>query len=150
MIKIYLFSDTHKHFQSAICEYEKRLGREISVIQLKPSKRKEEKEIILEETLVLQEKLQKEKWYKILLYITGNMFSTPDFFKFIEDKKQHFWDIIFIVWWAYGVDFSLLEKNIDLTLSFSEFTFPHGMAYLLLLEQLYRISMIKKWTWYHH
>lgn len=150
MIKIYLFSDTHKHFAQAIEEYEKRLGKEIEIIKLKPSKRKEEKEIILEETLILKEKLQKEKGYKILLYITGKIFSTESLYELVESKKQHFWDIIFIVWGAYGVEIWLLDGLIDTKMSFSPMTFPHAMAYLILLEQIYRIWMIKKWSWYHH
>jgi hypothetical protein len=33
----------------------------VEILKIKPSKRKEEKEIIQEETLILKEKLQKEK-----------------------------------------------------------------------------------------
>jgi hypothetical protein len=33
----------------------------VEILKLKPSKRKEEKEIVQEETLILKEKLQKEK-----------------------------------------------------------------------------------------
>ncbi len=150
MIKIYLFSDTHKHFSQAIEEYEKRLWKEIEIIKLKPSKRKEEKEITQEESHILKEKLSKEKWYKILLYITGKVISTESLFELVESKKQHFWDIIFVVWWAYGVDISQIDNLIDYKLSFSPMTFPHALAYLLLLEQIYRVAMIKKWSWYHH
>lgn len=122
----------------------------MEILKLKPSKRKEEKEIIQEETLILKEKLQKEKWYKILLFITGKVISTESLYEMIEAKKQHFSDIVFIVWGAYGVDISQLEEIIDFKLSFSPMTFPHAMAYLILLEQIYRVWMIKKWSGYHH
>jgi 23S rRNA pseudoU1915 N3-methylase RlmH len=60
-MKIIIFSDSFKHFEDAIKEYEKRLYKEIEIIKLKPSKRKEEQEIISEETNILREKLEKEK-----------------------------------------------------------------------------------------
>lgn len=150
MYKIIIFSDTYKHFEQSISEYEKRLGKDIEIIKLKPSKRKTQNEIISEETLILKEKLEKIKWYKILLYIDGNILSTEKFFDLIEKNKQTYSDIIFIIWWAYGVDYEIIKNLIDFKLSFSPMTFPHSMAFLILLEQIYRIEMIKKWSWYHH
>lgn len=150
MLKIIIFSDSHKHFEKAIEEYEKRLWKSIELIKLKPSKKKEEREIIEEETNILQEKLEKEKWYKILLYITWENISTEKLFELVEAKKQNFPNIVFVVWWAYGVDLKKIENKIDFKLSFSKMTFPHSMAYLILLEQIYRIEMIKKGSGYHH
>jgi 23S rRNA (pseudouridine1915-N3)-methyltransferase len=150
MIKIIIFSDSYKHFEKTIEEYEKRLWKNIEIIKIKPSKRKEEKEIIEEETKILHEKLEKEKWYKIILYITWEMLSTEKLFELFETKKQNYSNIVFVVWWAYGVDIKKIENQIDFKLSFSKMTFPHSMAYLILLEQIYRIEMIKKWSSYHH
>jgi 23S rRNA (pseudouridine1915-N3)-methyltransferase len=150
MIKIIIFSDSFKHFEESIKEYEKRLWKEVEIIKLKPSKRKEEQEIISEETNILKEKLEKEKWYKILLYIEWKTFSTEDFYEFIESKKQNYSDLIFIIWWAYWVNLDKIDKLIDFKFSFSQMTFPHSMAYLILLEQIYRVNMIKKGTGYHH
>lgn len=150
MFKIIIFSDSFKHFEDAIKEYEKRLSREVEVIKLKPSKKQEVSQIISEETSLLKEKLEKIKWYKILLFINGKEFSSEDFCNLCEAKIQTHSDIVFIVWWAYGVDLEKIENLIDLKFSFSPMTFPHSMAYLILLEQIYRVLNIKKWTWYHH
>lgn len=150
MIKIIIFSDSFKHFEDAIKEYEKRLWREVEIIKLKPSKKKNENEIILEETNILKDRISKENWFKILLYINWDILSTEKFWSFIESKFQTFSDIVFIVWWAYWVDYEKIKENIDFKLSFSPMTFPHNMAYLVLLEQIYRIFMIKKWSQYHH
>lgn len=150
MIKIIIFSDSFKHFETSIKEYEKRLWREVEIIKLKPSKKKTEKEIIIEETNTLKEKLLKENGFKILLYINWDILSTEKLWEFIESKFQNFSDIVFIVWWAYWVDYEKIKENIDFKLSFSPMTFPHILAYLILLEQIYRILMIKKWTQYHH
>lgn len=150
MYRIILFSDSYKHFELAIKEYEKRLGKDIEIIKLKPSKRKTEFEIIDEETSILKEKLEKMKWYKILLFIEGNNISTENLHKLTEKNKQNYSDIIFVIGWAYGVNLEKIKDFIDYKLSFSPMTFPHSMAYLILLEQIYRIEMIKKWSWYHH
>lgn len=150
MYKILLFADTYKHFEESIKEYEKRLWKNIEIIKLKPSKKNEINDIIKDETDILNEKLKEIKGYKILLYIDWKVISTQDLAKEIELKKQNFSNIIFIIWWAYGVDIEKIKDKIDLKLSFSPMTFPHSLAYLILLEQIYRIEMIKKWSWYHH
>lgn len=150
MYKIIIFSDSYKHFEEGIKEYEKRLGKDIEIIKLKPSKRKEISEIIEEETDLLKEKLEKVKWYKILMYITWKELSTEKLFELCEAKIQIYSNIIFIVGWAYWVNIEKLENLIDFKLSISQMTFPHNMAYLILLEQIYRLTTIKKWSWYHH
>lgn len=150
MNKIIIFSDTYKHFENAIKEYEKRLWNAVEIIKLKPSKAKIESEIIKEETEILKEKLEKIKWYKILLYIEWNNISTEDLHKLIEKNKQNFPSIVFVIGGAYWVDFEKIKDLIDYKLSFSKMTFPHSMALLVLLEQIYRTTMIEKWSWYHH
>lgn len=150
MYKIVIFSDSFKHFVEPIKEYEKRLSRDVELIKLKPSKKQEVSQIVSEETFLLKEKLEKIKWYKILLFIEWTQFSTQDFFELCENKMQNHSDIVFIIWWAYWVNIDVIKNLIDLKFSFSSMTFPHSMAYLILLEQIYRILNIKKWTWYHH
>jgi 23S rRNA pseudoU1915 N3-methylase RlmH len=44
----------------------------------------------------------------------------------------------------------LLEKNIDLKLGFGGATLQHGLAKLILLEQIYRITMISQNRSYHY
>lgn len=150
MYKIIIFWDTFQHFETAIKEYEKRLGKDIELIKLKPSKRKNIAEIVWEETLILKEKLKKTKGFKILLFIEGNIISTEKLLELVEKNKQTYSDIVFIIGGAYGVDISLLENEINYKLSFSPMTFPHAMSYQILLEQIYRIEMIKKGSGYHH
>lgn len=150
MYKIIIFSDTFKHFEIAIKEYEKRLGKDIELIKLKPSKGKTSELIIEEETNILKEKLEKTKWFKILLFIEWNILSTEKLSQLVEKNKQNYSDIIFVIWWAYWVDIKKIDNLINFKLSFSPMTFPHSMAFLMLIEQIYRIEMIKKWSWYHH
>lgn len=150
MIKILIFSDSFKHFEQAIKEYDKRLSKDIEIIKLKPYKSTNIQDIIQKETFILKEKLSNMKWYKILLYIWWNNYNSVDFAKFIFDKIDKYSNVIFIVWWAYWVNFEAIKDNIDIKLSLSDMTFPHSLAFMILLEQIYRIHMIKKWSEYHH
>lgn len=150
MIKIISFVDSFKHYEEPIKEFQKRLGKQVEFFKLKPSKRKESHEIIDEETKELVKVLEKEKWYKVLLYIDSRQLSTMEFSELIEQKQMQYSNIIFIIGWAYWVDYEMLKNNIDLKVSFSPMTFPHAQAIMMLFEQIYRVSCIKKWISYHH
>lgn len=150
MIKIISFVDSYKHFDTPIKEYEKRLWKHIDFIKLKPVKSTNPDEIIKKESSELNKVLEKTSWYKVLLYIESKELSTEDFEKFIQEKLTTEADIVFIIWWAYWVDFEIIKNNIDFKLSLSKMTFPHIMAILILLEQIYRAKKIKEGWNYHH
>ncbi len=150
MIKIISFVDSFKHFLEPIKEFQKRLGKNIDFIKLKPSKRKEKNEIISEESKYLIKVLEKTKWYKVLLCIESEQLSTLEFTKLIEEKQVQFSDIVFVIWGAYGVDYEMIKSNIDFRFSLSKMTFPHAQAIMMLYEQIYRSICIKKWIKYHH
>ena len=150
MIKIISFVDSFKHYEEPIKEFQKRLWKQVNFIKLKPSKRKESALIIDEETKDLVKVLEKEKWYKVLLFIDSKQLSTMDFYKLIEEKQMKYSNIVFIIWWAYWVNYELLKNKIDYKISLSPMTFPHAQAIMMLFEQIYRASCIKKWINYHH
>ncbi|MBT3726751.1 hypothetical protein HOG21_03480 [bacterium] len=57
MIKIIILADSYKHFENAVKEYEKRLGKNIEIIKLKPVKTGN---IIQKETELLKKYLVKQ------------------------------------------------------------------------------------------
>lgn len=150
MIKIISFVDSFKHYDTPISEFLKRLWKSVEFIKLKPSKRKEIPEIIKEETTELSKVLERQKGYKVLLYIDSKQLTTEDFSQLIERSQMDYADIVFITGGAYWVDISLIEKEVDMKLSLSPMTFPHAQAIMMLLEQIYRAQCIKKWIKYHH
>lgn len=150
MIKIISFVDSFKHYEEPIKEFQKRLGKSVEFVKLKPSKKKNISEIISEETSELKKILEKTKWYKVLLFINGKIMDSVEFQKFIEEKQTNFSDIVFVIWWAYWVDFEKISENIDFKFSFWPMTFPHSQAIMMLFEQIYRAETIKKWSGYHH
>ncbi len=150
MFKIIIISDSYSHFNLAIEEYSNRLNN-ISIIKIKPEKWKDIDFIIKKETEKIKNFLEKEKWcYNIYLDINWSFFSTEEFFNFIENIKQFHSKINFIIGWAYWINLNTLDKYINKKISLSKFTLPHNLAFLVLLEQLYRIESIKKWSGYHH
>lgn len=58
-------------------------------------------------------------------------------------------NIVFVIGGAYGLDQSVREKA-DRVISLSAFTFPHELARIILLEQLYRAHTLLRGEKYHH
>ena len=149
MIKIISFIDSYKHFSQPIEEFQKRLWRSVDFMKLKPSKRTKAPEIISDESKQLLEIIKKTKWYTVLLYINSAQIDTEKFTQLLEQKQTQYANIVFIIWWAYGVDQAVVD-SVDMKISLSPMTFPHAQALMMLLEQIYRAQCIKKWTGYHH
>lgn len=151
-IKIICISDSDKHFLTAINEYCKRLGKDIEIITLKPEKNWSHEQIIQKETEKIIVSLQKTISEKtpshhiILLAKEGRSLSTTQFTHLIEKK----YNAVFIIGWPYGVDMWALKHYIDDYIAFGTMTMPHGLAKLVLLEQIYRAKMIQEWRTYHY
>ena len=90
-----------------------------------------------------------EKFFNIVLDRNGKQFNSEGFAKFIEEKMVYFKkDISFFIGGADGFSGDFI-KSCDFSLSFSKMTFPHEIARLLLLEQIYRAFTIIKRERYH-
>ena len=149
MIKIYIFADSYKIYEKAILEYEKRLWKELKIEKLKPFKNTNSELVIEKETEALKKILEKNKGFKIILSPEWKKFNTQKFYEYIENKKQNFGNVSFFIGWANWLDYKKLKNYSDLELSLSDFTLPHSLALLVLVEQIYRLSMIKKGTSYN-
>ncbi len=146
MIKIISFIDSFKHYEQPLKEFEKRLWRDVEIVKLKPIKNWD---IIKKETLFLKELLIKENWFKIILNPNWKNLSTEEFYDLVELKKMNYKNIIFIIWGANWINYSEIRYLVDFELNFWKMIMPHILILLVLVEQIYRISMIKKWTSYH-
>ena len=146
MIKIVSFVDSYKHYEEPIKEFVKRLWKDVEIVKLKPVKNGD---VIQKETEIFEEYLKKENWFKIVLNPNWKNISTEDFYDFIEDKKQNYKNIIFIIGWANWINYSKIKHLIDFELNFWKMIMPHILILLVLIEQIYRITMIKKGTAYH-
>lgn len=148
MQTILAISDSDKHFASAVSEYSKRLGKSIDIHDVKPYKHDNPAFVIVKETQQIKELLQKKfaQHYKILLSKSGNIMSTDELVTACSKNTN----IVFIIWWPYGLDEEALKPLVNLSLSFGKITMPHGLAKLVLLEQIYRIQTIQGGKSYHY
>ena len=150
MITLLSVSDGHKHFSLSISEYQKRTQKFITEKHIKPISHTNSEYIKVKETLLILEFLKKTKGIIILLDERGKWITTRDFVELIEGAKNESQDITFIIGWSYGVDLELMSELKPRMIKISDFVMPHGLAYLVLIEQLYRAHEIMKWSGYHH
>lgn len=56
----------------------------------------------------------------------------------------------FVIGGPYGLDNAVMKEHVDMMLSFGGMTMPHGLAKLVVLEQVYRVGMIREGREYHY
>lgn len=95
------------------------------------------------------EKFFRPSDYLILLDEQGTMLHSISFAKKLEQMLSSSKHIIFCVGGAYGFD-EHIKQRADFIWSFSSLTFPHQLARVLLMEQVYRGFSILNNTDYHH
>jgi 23S rRNA (pseudouridine1915-N3)-methyltransferase len=79
----------------------------------------------------------------------GKQFESIGFSKFIENELSNIrGKLILAIGGAYGFTSEALKQYPSIKLS--DLTFPHHLARLVLIEQVYRAYNIQKGTGYHH
>lgn len=145
-----------KYLKDGIAEYVKRLSRfaDIELIEaedehapesLSPAQEAQVKQREAERLL----KKVKEGSYVILLDLAGEQANSENFAARLENimlsGNSH---ITFIIGGSLGLDQSLINAS-SYRLCLSKMTFPHQLARLILLEQIYRAFKIMKGETYH-
>ncbi len=102
-----------------------------------------------EEHKKILEALEKTSGTIVLLDETGKQQTSKEFAQWIQKKRDIGEPITFILGGAYGVNDAIKAKAM-MTLSLSSMTFPHELAKLVFLEQLYRAHTIIEGRGYHH
>ncbi|MFQ5603114.1 MAG: 23S rRNA (pseudouridine(1915)-N(3))-methyltransferase RlmH [bacterium] len=141
------------HWRSAEKEYLQRIARFTEVQQVvvrdaslqalkNPAqiKRIEAKDIL--------SKLNNQDFF-VALDRTGQQMPSTAFAAFLQEKQQSSAKMLtFVIGGSEGLEASLLNQA-NLTLFFSEMTFPHEMFKVMLLEQIYRAFTILHHENYH-
>jgi 23S rRNA (pseudouridine1915-N3)-methyltransferase len=78
----------------------------------------------------------------------GKSLSSSELAQQLDEWKQSSRDVAFIVGGAHGLD-EIMMSRAQSRLSLSQMTFPHELARLTLLEQLYRACTILRGEPYH-
>lgn len=124
-----------------LCQrYQKMIGWKVQNFELNHSKKDELAQIKIDEAKLINSKLSKGN-YSIALDMGGKGLSSTAFSSLLSKQMAQAKDIDFIIGGAYGIDQSVLDEA-DFILSLSAMTFPHQIAKLLLLEQIYRCQTI--------
>ncbi len=84
--------------------------------------------------------------YVSLLDAGGSAYSSDDFARFLEERRQSGRDLCFVV----GGPFGLELDAVDHRLSLGPMTLPHQLARVVLLEQVYRAHKILAGEPYHY
>ncbi|GAW93762.1 23S rRNA (pseudouridine(1915)-N(3))-methyltransferase RlmH [Calderihabitans maritimus] len=145
-----------KYLQQGVREYAKRLKpyARLEIIEV-PEEKVSEKVSPAEKRQALEREAEKvlrylpDKSHMIVLDIQGKLLSSEEFSRYLEDlslRGQS--NIAFVVGGPLGLDPKLISRA-DFRLSFSPMTFPHQLARLILLEQIYRAFKILRNEPYH-
>lgn len=145
-----------KYLKEGISEYSKRLSRfcELQVIEVEdeqaPDNLSESQEIQVkrkESERIL--KKVKEGSALVVLDLKGKKLNSEGFANklnsFFISGKSH---ITFVIGGSLGLDDELVKKA-DFRLCLSDMTFPHQLARLILLEQVFRVFKILNNETYH-
>ena len=86
-----------------------------------------------------------ERAHVVLLDAGGRTHDSPGFARWLEDRRQAGRDVCFVIGGAFGLEL----PGADERLSLGPMTFPHQLARVLLLEQLFRAHKILAGEPYH-
>lgn len=89
-----------------------------------------------------------ENAFVISLTIDGKSYSSESFASKLKTFYEQNKDVCFIIGGSYGLHESVIKRS-DECLSFSNFTFPHQLIRLMLVEQIYRAFKIIEGHPYH-
>ncbi len=145
-----------KYFTAAADEYIKRLSRycKLNVIEIEPARIADdpsEKEVsaCLEAESVRILKAIPDDAHVTALCIEGDMLDSDALSKeIVSGAAAGHGNRYYIIGGSYGLS-DAVKKRADKKLSMSRMTFPHKLARVMLLEQIYRAFMISGGGTYH-
>ena len=145
-----------KFYLSAAAEYEKRLKGfcRFSIVELPESRLPDApspaqiKNGLDKEAEAIQAKIPKGAWFCVLTP-EGKLLSSEALAQKLADVKNNGKNsVCFLIGSSFGIADSVKAKA-DFKLSMSPMTFPHHLARVMVLEQIYRAEAIQAGSKYH-
>ena len=145
-----------RFYEDAAAEYVKRLGAyaKVNIIEVKAADLPENpsaaeiENALLKEGRALLSKLPQTAFVAALC-IEGKQYSSEDMATLLSNAAlrgdSH---VVFIIGGSYGLS-DEVKRRADVRLSMSRMTFPHRLARVMLLEQIYRGFKIGRGEKYH-
>ena len=142
------------HLTQALEAYEKRLRPlcDLQCIALpaqrlsdKPSRKEIDRALAAE-----AQSIRKAAWgYLIAMCIEGKSCTSEALSQLLtRELPQQYSAVTFVIGSSFGLD-PVLKQEAQRRLSMSPMTFPHALACVMLLEQIYRCYQIDRGTGYH-
>ncbi len=144
MIKILCVGKIKEDYlEKLIDDYKKRIGKyiKIEIVELKDFADYDKEINNLAKNI-------KKNDYNIGLDLSGNMLTSVEFAKKIDEILPKNSNITFIIGGSLGLN-DEVRSLCDELISFSKMTFPHGLFRGILLEQIYRACKINNHEMYH-
>ena len=138
-----------KYLKEACNEYSKRISGfgKIDIIEVQDEKDDRPDAKTIEGQKILKNIRSNE--YVVTLEIKGNAQSSEQLAKKMSALAvRGVSDITFVIGGSNGL-YEEVSKRADYKLSFSKMTFPHQLARVMLLEQIYRAYKINQGSKYH-
>ena len=145
-----------KFYAEAAAEYAKRLTRfcKLEILELPEERLPEEPSpaqiaaALEKEAAAVRAKLPSSA-YLIALCVEGKLRSSEDLARMLADSAgRGFSQVVFLIGGSFGLAPSLKAQAAE-RLSMSPMTFPHHLARVMVLEQIYRAYQINTGTRYH-
>lgn len=141
-----------KSLAALIAEYSKRISGytkiEINEVNDEPNDKLPEVTVKDVEGQRILKQIKKDA-YVVLLDLQGKELTSPELAKKIEEiNTYHSSNITFVIGGSLGVS-EEVRRRADYKLKLSNMTFPHNLARLIILEQIYRSYKILNNEAYH-
>ena len=135
-----------KFWQEADREYRKRLSRfcNLNICEIEEGEGETAKILLVEGKNIISH----IKGTRYLMAIDGRAVSSEEFAKELNDLQQFSSQVTFIIGGSNGVSDEVKNK-VAKHISFGKITYPHNIARIVLLEQIYRAFMINSGGKYH-
>ncbi|MEG1651111.1 MAG: 23S rRNA (pseudouridine(1915)-N(3))-methyltransferase RlmH [Oscillospiraceae bacterium] len=144
-----------KFYSEGCAEYLKRLSAfakvgvsELSEVKMDGEGAAAERRVIEAESKKILDYVGRKRTVMVVMCIEGRQVSSVEFSQFFEKTAMMSSDITFVIGGSLGLSEELKSKA-ALKMSMSEMTFPHQLARLMLLEQIYRACTINANIKYH-
>jgi 23S rRNA (pseudouridine1915-N3)-methyltransferase len=139
-------------FEDDVAHYERLLGRlaRLELVELREAGTDAARraEAMRKEAAAIAARLPKGA-FVCALDRQGDSSSSDELASFLEQRRQSGRDLCFVVGGAFGLDSEVLVRA-DRRLSLGPMTLPHGLARVVLLEQLFRAHKILAGEPYHY
>jgi 23S rRNA (pseudouridine1915-N3)-methyltransferase len=117
---------------------------------IQPSKSKVTEQVLSAEAKWLMQQIGTTPTFLVLLDEKGKQLTSVQLSTQLEKWRQgSHKQLVFLIGSSYGFDPSVYQRA-DALLGLSLLTFPHQLARLIMLEQLYRACTIQRGESYHH